>query len=78
MKFNEWYNSLPSNSMTEKEFISYTWKIAQQEAFLEAALRFEGVVPFNWVAADGYSNGLNIGAELRYMSYELKKEGKSE
>jgi hypothetical protein len=47
-------------------------KQAKREALLEAASRFDGSLPFNWVCADGYSNGFDIAGELNYMAEELK------
>lgn len=38
-----------------------------------AAQIFRGEVPFNFVAADGYSNGFDVASELDYMAYELLK-----
>ena len=43
----------------------------RKSAFLDAADRFEGKLPFNWVCADGYANGFSIGGELRYMAHEV-------
>jgi hypothetical protein len=44
---------------------------AQHECLVEAAERFEGALSFNWVCADDYPNGPEIGGELRYMAYEI-------
>ena len=38
-----------------------------------AAQRFDGTLPFNWCAADGYSNGFEIASELRLMAEENAK-----
>ena len=46
---------------------------AISSALIDAAERFEGTLPFNWVCADGYVNGLDIGGELRYMAEECAK-----
>lgn len=43
---------------------------AQQECLKEAAKRFEGSLPFNWVCADGYANGFDVAGELRFMAQE--------
>lgn len=37
-----------------------------------AASIFRGETPFNFVAADGYSNGFDIASELVYMASELR------
>ena len=44
---------------------------AQQECLNQAAERFEGAQPFNWVRADGYANAFDIAGELRYMANEI-------
>jgi len=50
----------------------------RQEAFEYAAQCFDGCRPFNWVSADGYANGMNVAAELRYMAFEVAEWVKSE
>ena len=47
---------------------------AQEQALLRAAAIFDGTLAFNWVCADGYSNGDDVACELRYMAMELRKE----
>lgn len=41
---------------------------SQQQTLITAAETFEDVRPFNWICADGYSNGFDIGGELRFMA----------
>jgi hypothetical protein len=60
--------ALPTDDTALKEAI----KQAKREALLEAAERFEGTLPYNWVCADGYSNGFDVAGELRFMAEELK------
>ncbi len=44
---------------------------AQEQVLKRAADIFEGTRAFNFVAADGYANGSDIAAELRYMASEV-------
>ena len=70
MTFEEWYEGLPSMSMPEPVFARFVWDNAKRYALEEAADRFEGTLPFNWVCADGYANGFDVGGELRFMAQE--------
>lgn len=63
-RYNQW------SDLGLDEIVSF----AQQECLKEAAERFEGSLPFNWVCADGYSNGLDVGGELRFMAQEGSNE----
>ena len=67
--FNEWWDDLKCWPQTKDE-IRQVWDAAISAGLKDAAGRFEGTLAFNWVCADGYSNGLDIGGELRYMSQE--------
>lgn len=51
--------------------IENAFESGRKTAFTQAAERFDGTLPFNWVAADGYANALDIAGELRYMAYEV-------
>ena len=52
------------------DFARSAWYAAIAHGLEEAAERFEGTLAFNWVAADGYANGADVGSELRYMAQE--------
>ena len=41
---------------------------AQEQALLRAAAIFDGALAYNWVCADGYSNGNDVAEELRCMA----------
>ena len=74
MTFDEWWDDLKVWPQTKDE-IRQVWDAAISAGLKDAAARFEGTLAFNWVCADGYSNGLDIGGELRSMSQERANAG---
>ena len=58
-RYNQW------DELCLNEIVAF----AQQECLKEAAEKFEGSIPFNWVCADGYSNGFDKEETVE----ELKK-----
>lgn len=46
--------------------------LGQRSALIKAAGIFDGTTEYDdWVAADGYANGLDISAELKFMAGEV-------
>lgn len=71
MTFEEWHDKQLGDKFCAIEELQHkAWDAGAHAALVNAAERFEGVVPFNWVCADGYSNGFSVGGELRYMAYK--------
>jgi len=58
--------------------IENAFESGRKTAFTQAAERFDGTLPFNWVAADGYANATDIAGELRYMARDVQDRRKSE
>ena len=76
MKLDElkarWNSGADQYNQWEQLGLNEIIEFVQQECLKEAADRFDGTLPFNWVCAGGYgySNGFDIAGELRFMAQE--------
>ena len=77
MTFDEWYEQVnPKHHATDDttmlRLLRACWSEAKQDVLEVAAQCFDGTLPFNFVCADGYSNGFDVSGELRYMAHEIR------
>lgn len=69
--------NLPPGHHSWQAYTSHIEKLvtlAQAKALRDAASKFRGEIGYNFVAADGYSNGFDVASELDFMSEELEKQ----